>query len=428
MLMRSPEPPIRVLVLARLFAGLKPGLAAGKWEPRGVPAIYKLLEGLAADPEIRLSSVFCLKEPDERFARAVRRSIAPIGDTLILPFRALPGGRRGRIASALTEAEHTTRLLVEAARFRPDVIYATYANVHAAALIARAGHKGVVLRFMGVVPHHRDVANGALPVFGWQLRAPFARAISTEDGSDPGAVLPRLLRSGVPTTIRLNGCDAEAPDEAERTRLRGELGLGARPVVVFVARLEPYKGCLDFIDAASEVLRRMPGAADFIVVGDGPLKSEMETRVARSGHSAHVRFTGSVPHKQAYAYVGASDVYVSINLYGNLSNANLEALAAGACLVFPTSDPSIPLDTVTDTLIPPDVALRYDRSRLPGSLADELTALVARPVEIARRQAGTRELAAKLVRPWSRCIADDIAELKAVAFAARRRSPIPQPA
>ena len=67
-------------------------------------------------------------------------------------------------------------------------------------------------------------------------------------------------------------------------------------------------------------------------------------------------------------YLNAADIYVSTNMYGNLSNANLEALSAGACLVLPTSEPSLPLDTVTDRLIPPGTAhvMNGMRCRVPS--------------------------------------------------------------
>ena len=38
---------MKVLVVARLFSGLAESLSRGRWEPSGVPAIYKLLEALA---------------------------------------------------------------------------------------------------------------------------------------------------------------------------------------------------------------------------------------------------------------------------------------------------------------------------------------------------------------------------------------------
>ena len=124
---------------------------------------------------------------------------------------------------------------------------------------------------------------------------------------------------------------------------------------------------------------------------------------------------GAQPHEQVNLFLNAADVYVSTNMYGNLSNANLEALAAGACLVMPTSDRSLPLDTETDRLIPPDVAARYDRDRLPMSLTETLCRLLQSPEEIAARREGTSALARRLIRPWSEVVANDIALLKSVA-------------
>jgi glycosyltransferase involved in cell wall biosynthesis len=114
-------------------------------------------------------------------------------------------------------------------------------------------------------------------------------------------------------------------------------------------------------------------------------------------------------------HLNAADIYVSTNLYGNLSNANLEALSAGASLLLPTSAPSLPLDTVTDRLIPADVAARYDRASMPASLADTLERLLRNPEEIARRRERTAILARQLVRPWSEVVESDIALLKSVA-------------
>ena len=408
-------PRLRVLCLSRLFGGLKPGLAAGKWQPAGVPAIYRLLEGLAGDRDVDLLSVFALKEPDRRFAGVRRQNIAGIGNTIILPYRTWLGPGASRANAAVTELESAARILAIAARFRPHVIYATYANILPAALLTRLGHRGVVLRFMGVMPHHREIASGALPLFRWQLNSPFAYAVCTEDGSDPAAVLPKILSPTTPFTVRLNGCDMTALGGQERDAVRTVNNFMSRPAVAFVGRLEPYKGCLEFIDAVLAVLQAAPDCADIVLVGDGPLRAEMETRVSGAGQSARVHFVGSQPHDQVRRYLGAADIYVSTNMYGNLSNANLEAIAAGLCLVLPTSDPAIPLDTVTDNLVSEDVALRYDRTRLPVSLAEVLRGLLASPAEVARRRANTAALAKRMIKPWAQSIAEDIGLLKSIA-------------
>jgi glycosyltransferase involved in cell wall biosynthesis len=313
-------------------------------------------------------------------------------------------------------------MLMLAAQFRPDVVYANYTNILPAALLARLGYR-VVLRLMGVQSHHRDIAAGKLPFFRWQLRSPFAHVVCTEEGSDPSALLPKLVRPGMPWTVRLNGCDARPLPAGQVKDFRSEAGLGARSVVLFLGRLEPYKGGLEFIDAVVATLQRLPDCADVVRVGDGPLRAEMEARVAAAGLSARIAFTGSQPHARVNQYLNAADIYVSTNMYGNLSNANLEALAAGACLVLPTSDPEIPLDTVTDRLIPSDVAARYDRTKLPASLADALERLLRNPAEIVRRRERTANLARQVVRLWSEVVESDIALLKSVAPPARSGAP-----
>lgn len=404
---------MRVLFLARMFAGLKAGLAEAQWQPAGVPAIYRLIEGLAADRDVELLSVFSVKEPDARFAKSVRQPIPVIGDTVILPF-ATPFGPMRRGNMAYNEVAQTARILSLAARFRPDVVYANYTNIVPAALLARFRHR-VVLRLMGVQSHHRDIASGKQPFFRWLMHSPFAHVVCTEDGSDPAALLPKLVLPEVPWTVRLNGCDAKPLPTEQVQNFRDEVGLGVRPIVMFLGRLEPYKGALEFIEAAIATLKRMPDAADIVLVGDGPLRGEMESRVAAAGLSARITFTGSQPHARVNQYLNAADIYVSTNMYGNLSNANLEALAAGACLVLPTSDPALPLDTVTDRLIPSDAATRYDRTALPRSLADALDNLLRDPAEIARRRERTAILARRTVRPWSEVVESDIALLKSVA-------------
>jgi glycosyltransferase involved in cell wall biosynthesis len=294
------------------------------------------------------------------------------------------------------------------------VVYANYTNILPAALLARAGYR-VVLRLMGVQSHHRDIAQGRAPFFRWQMQSPFAHVVCTEDGSDPAALIPNLVRPGTPWTVRLNGCDAEPVTDPQVRAFKDERGLGARPVVMFLGRLEPYKGAMEFIEAAIAMLGRMPEGADVVVVGDGPLRGPMETRVRSAGMEGRVQFAGARRHAEVNLFLNAADIYVSTNMYGNLSNANLEALATGACLVMPTSDRALPIDTETDRLIPEEVAVRYDRDHLPGSLAEALCRLLRSPDDIARRRAATRAIARRLIRPWSEVVANDIALLKSVA-------------
>jgi hypothetical protein len=75
----------------------------------------------------------------------------------------------------------------------------------------------------------------------------------------------------------------------------------------------------------------------------------------------------------------------------------------------------VPLDTVTDNLVSEDVALRYDRTRLPVSLAETLAGLLKSPAEVVRRRSNTAVLAKRMITPWAQSVAEDIALLKSIA-------------
>ena len=95
----------------------------------------------------------------------------------------------------------------------------------------------------------------------------------------------RLVRAGVPAhRVHLieNGIALErfAPGEP-RTAKR-------RPTIAFAGQLIPEKGVQVLLEAA----QRMPDAADWVIAGEGPLRSELEERAAKLGVPAS--FVGHV--------------------------------------------------------------------------------------------------------------------------------------
>lgn len=405
---------MRVLSLCRLFSGLAECLERGVWQPSGVPAIDKVLQGLAADPGTQPLTLFAVKDAPLAKRFPIRRdlSLPEIGPACILPWRSV--GER-RLSLLATEADHALAALAAVRRFRPDVVYATYAHIVPAALIARLGLAPVVLRMMGIFPHHRALAKGGLSPYRALLRAPFAHVICTEDGSDPSAVLPHLLAPGVPSSVLLNGVDRPSVDRAEVTALKAAHGLGSRPVVLYVGRLEPYKGCLDFVHAALAMLKRDPACADFVLIGDGPCRAELDAMRQQAGAAAdRIHLVGAVPSRQVPAWQKAADVYVSLNRNGNLSNANLEALAMGTCVLIPSADAAANIDSSTACLLPPDVVLRYDRHSVVDSLSATLSELLTDPARMVGLGQAAGKLAEGLVRPWPERVAREIAILKNV--------------
>ncbi|MFW5698767.1 MAG: glycosyltransferase [Planctomycetota bacterium] len=77
------------------------------------------------------------------------------------------------------------------------------------------------------------------------------------------------------------------------------------PTVVHVARLQPVKGTRDLIDAVARV-RAAGMDCRLVIVGDGPLRSELEHRAAPLGGA--VEFAGMLPHTAVLERIRASSL------------------------------------------------------------------------------------------------------------------------
>jgi glycosyltransferase involved in cell wall biosynthesis len=124
---------------------------------------------------------------------------------------------------------------------------------------------------------------------------------------------------------------------------RTELGLGAdAPVIGTVSRLgEHRKGLNYFLDMAADVSAAWP-AATFLIVGDGPLRPELEAQAASLGIAERVLFTGTrgdIPELLA-----AMDIFVMPSLFEGGPITVLEAMAMGKPVV------STPVGMVPDAI------------------------------------------------------------------------------
>ncbi len=96
--------------------------------------------------------------------------------------------------------------------------------------------------------------------------------------------------------------------EVDGTRVRAELGLGQRPVIVCVSRMVARKGQDVLVEALPRIHERVPDAA-LLLVGDGPYRSEVERRIVKARLSEHVFVTGRVSWERMPEYFAAGDVF-----------------------------------------------------------------------------------------------------------------------
>lgn len=140
-------------------------------------------------------------------------------------------------------------------------------------------------------------------------------------------------------TVVRNGFQADEFrfDSDVRRDVRTELGLGDAFVVMTVGRLSAVKNQSFLVDVFSEIARRRP-TVKLLVVGEGPMRSALETQVRELGLSHHVLLVGQ--RRDVQRLMQAADVFVLPSLYEGFGTAAVEAQAAGLPSVVSTGVPA----------------------------------------------------------------------------------------
>jgi glycosyltransferase involved in cell wall biosynthesis len=130
-----------------------------------------------------------------------------------------------------------------------------------------------------------------------------------------------------------NGVDVEKfkpPENVEASKRR--FGLDNVPCVLFVGSLIPRKGLHFLIEAAKEIVKVQP-ATKFLIVGGGPLKSNLTNFTERANLLDSFKFIGNLnEHDLATAY-SCADVFVLPSIQEGQGIVLLEAQAAAVPVV-----------------------------------------------------------------------------------------------
>ncbi len=139
----------------------------------------------------------------------------------------------------------------------------------------------------------------------------------------------------------------------ERTRRAAELRRGyTRPIILFVGRLIYYKGADVLVKAIRDV------DADLVIIGTGPLESELRAIAADADMLDRVTFLGSQPFGELVAWYHAADLFClpSVARSEAFGLVQIEAHAAGTPVVSTTLTTGVPFaneDGVTGFTVPP---------------------------------------------------------------------------
>lgn len=144
---------------------------------------------------------------------------------------------------------------------------------------------------------------------------------------DVKASVERNLGHRVPVEVVRNGVSLErfTPPALGDNRARVRVGLaGDGPVVGAVAVFRTQKRLDLWLEVASELRHTIPNIR-FLLVGDGPLRGEVEARIRELNLSAHVILPGL--QADVRPFLAAMDVYLMTSDFEGIPIALLEAMA-----------------------------------------------------------------------------------------------------
>lgn len=403
---------MRILYIVRLFSGLEASVKERRWRPTGVPTIYRVLEKLSVATTL---DVVLAAKSDKAWPCSGATAVEIDGLDARVCVLGAPSIARHlprKLAVAAREIGQILSILRRAWRSDADMIYIDHGNVLAAALLARFGRRPVVLRLMGVYPAMRAALNGRRPAhqaLRWAYRTRYAHIVMTQDGSGVERWIDSALHPETPVSVWLNGIDPAFRAPARSTGLKTPI------TVCFVGKLEWGKGADRFVEAMLRVRAARPGQCRATLIGAGPLKSKIEAMISGAEAEADIQLIERLPHAEVAAALRDAEIYVSLNRFGNLSNANLEAFSAGAATIMPDSQLASGVDVVTDTLIPKNAVTRVPSTDDVAAIADTIIALVDAPERARSQGEALRRFAADAIPAWDARVDQEIALLYAIA-------------
>ncbi|MBI3448542.1 MAG: glycosyltransferase [Acidobacteria bacterium] len=256
-------------------------------------------------------------------------------------------------------AETEARVLLSLAdllrRRRPAIVHASLFSANwRGALATRVGAPLDRPRFIASIRNMGDwMGTGRRFVEGWVLRR--ADAVIVNSGAVAADAVARAGARRGNLHVIPNGVDLEVfrPKRDGEADLREAWGFGrAEPVVGAVMSLTRKKNPAILVDAARRVALERPETR-FVLVGEGPLRGEIEAAIAAAGLRDSFRLAGlrrDIP-----------DVLRSIDLLAlpsdreGMPNVVLEAMASGLPVVATAvgGTPEVVRDGVTGRLVPP---------------------------------------------------------------------------
>jgi glycosyltransferase involved in cell wall biosynthesis len=320
-----------------------------------------------------------------------RPAFDPVGDLVSVPSIAIPGRTEFRIALGLPR-----NIAEDVRNFAPNLIHVSAPDWlgTAAQRLAREMDVPIVAsmhtRFETYFEYY-----GLRGLRQWAVnrQRKFYRA-SDRVLAPNDASRQHLSAMGVPAErigIWSRGVEHDLFNPARRDPAwRKGLGYSTEDIVLlFFGRIVREKGTACFVETVHE-LRRRGLAVRPLIVGDGPARAEMEAKVGGAA------FLGHLDGEDLGRAIASADILLNPSLTEAFGNVNLEAMAAGVCVVTANVGSSSAIIT--------DGKDGYLIRAEPNSFADAIYKLAND--RITRKRVGRNATATARTYQWSEVLDD----------------------
>lgn len=148
-----------------------------------------------------------------------------------------------------------------------------------------------------------------------------------------------MVGSGTGIIVSPVGVDLESfRIPLTKNEARQSIGIKAGSMLLFVGALREKKG-VEYLIRSMPMILEKRGDTQLVVVGDGPLREQLEGLAKTLGLGEYVRFEGWVSHERVHSYYAASDLIVVpsiVDQYGETEGMPavvLEAMASARPVV-----------------------------------------------------------------------------------------------
>jgi len=156
----------------------------------------------------------------------------------------------------------------------------------------------------------------------------------TTDNNAVGRIFTRELGEDRMIDVIPNGINIDAefnPEKFDREKVRKRLGLKSNDMAIFfIGRLSEEKNPDVFVQAAAHCIATAGGRAKFFVIGDGPMKADIDKAIYDIG-SKQIVYLGY--QSKIAEYLAAADVFVLPSAVEGFPLSILEAMAMGVAVI-----------------------------------------------------------------------------------------------